>query len=242
MLLCHTSRNHLRKKVDALKKWIVFLSMLALLAACNEKQPEESQAQNVTPSEEQDESKEKDREGSFSHEAILEGADMTAFFLEDGAVAHFHGEGNEFATYTTQTEWLDERHITVYENNGGVELAKSYRIDDDRIVLLREEPLQTENETISIEERIELEPIRPYLIFPLAVGDQIDRWTVVSVDEIVDTPMQQFENVIVLEETFEDGAVSRSYFASGFGEIKRSYSAQDEDHTFEVTSEIETIE
>ncbi|MHC8517780.1 hypothetical protein [Sporosarcina sp. ITBMC105] len=222
-----------------MKKWIVLLSMLIVLVGCNEKQ-EESPIDS--PPDEQDGTKDVDREGSFTHEAILEGADMAAFFLEDGATAHFHGEGNEFATYTTRMEWLDERHVNVYENNGGVELAKSYRIDDDRIVLLREEPLQTENETVSIEEIKELKSIRPYLIFPLEVGDEIGSWTVVSVDETVETPMQQFEQVIVLEETFEDGAVSRSYFAIGFGEIKRSYSAQDGDNPFEVTSEIESIE
>lgn len=233
--------NNLEIGVESLKKWIVLVSMLALLGACNDK-PHEGSAVPVVPPKEQADSEDEGPVGILSHEAILEGADMAAFFLDDGAIAHFQGEGNEFATYTTRTEWLDERHVNVYENNGGVEFAKSYRIDDDRIVVLREEALQTENEIVSIEDVKDLEPLRSYLIFPLAVGIQIDTWTVVSVDEIVDTPLQQFNNVIVLEETFEDGAVSRSYFATGFGEIKRSYTALDGDNPFEVTSTIESIE
>ena len=84
--------------------------------------------------------------------------------------------------------------------------------------------------------------MKTYLTFPLKVGEKVDVWTVISLDAEVETPLQDFSNVVVLEEVYEDGAISRSYFAKGFGEIKREYTSEENGETFEVTSVIESIE
>lgn len=225
-----------------MKKWVIFLSMSVLLAACSNNQEKVNDGANSPPDEEVVE-KDGTGNGSIGTGTVADDIDLADFFLDDGAIAHFKGDGIEFSTYTTRTEWLDDRHVNVYEDNGGVEIVKSYRLEDDKIVVLQEEPIGTEGYTTTVEQLETMEPLKTYLAFPLEVGMKIDVWTVVSLDEEVETPLQKFSDVIVLEETFDEGeAVNRSYFAKGFGEIKREYIAQEEDGTFEVTSVIESIE
>ncbi|MFD1928007.1 hypothetical protein ACFSFY_08045 [Sporosarcina siberiensis] len=168
--------------------------------------------------------------------------DLSQFFLPDKTTAYFKGDGIEFSTYTSRTEWLGDHHVNVFEDNGGVELVTSYRLEDDTIVVLQEVPKETEIYTVTIEELDKMQPIRDYLTFPLEVGTVIDKWTVVSISEELDTPLQFFSNVIVLEQQYEEEAFSRSYFAVGFGEIKREYIAKENGNIFEVTSVIESIE
>ncbi|WP_438318058.1 hypothetical protein [Sporosarcina sp. FA9] len=213
-------------------KWLFLISLsVLLLVSCSTEKP-------VTFPDNKDNSEE---------ESIVElveqtDTDMSQFFLSDKTIAYFKGDGIEFSTYTSRTEWLDDRHVNVFENNGGVELVTSYRLEDDNIVVLQEVPLETEAYTITIEELDKKQPIRDYLNFPLEVGTVIDVWTVVSITDELETPLQNFSNVIVLEQQFEEEAFSRSYFAVGFGEIKREYIAKENGNVFEVTSVIESIE
>lgn len=224
-----------------MRKWrfLVFFSVLLLVSCVAEKPVTNVETEKPVSLPDIEEIPEEE-----SIEEPVEQAenDMSQFFLPDEKTAYFKGDGNEFATYTTRTEWLDDRHVNIYENNGGVELIKSYRLEDDKIVVLQEVPIGIEKYSVTIEELDNLTPIKNYLNFPLEVGTVVDVWTVVSISDELKTPLQTFSNVIVLEQQFDDGALSRSYFADGFGEIKREYIAKDNGNVFKVTSVIERIE
>ena len=171
-----------------------------------------------------------------------ESPNMKDFFLQDGSIAHFLGDGNEYATYTLRTEWLDDHHVNIYEDNGGMEMLRSYRLGDNQINLLQQVPSDAEGVATTLETIQDMQPIGTYLVFPLDKGDTFDKWTVTATDAELDTPLQQFQDVVIIEHTYEDGAVSRVYFAEGFGEIKREYSHKTNDNEFKVTSVIESIE
>lgn len=164
--------------------------------------------------------------------------DLSSYYLKDGQVAHFAGEGNEFASYTARTVWHDDRHVTVYEDNGGTVMARTFRLEDERIVVVREEGEQYEDYEPSAEELESLKPLNTYLQLPLEVGRSFDGWTVIDDSSSVKTPLQPFDHAVVLEKTGEDGTIIRRYFAEGFGEVKREFVMDD----FIVLSMIEQIE
>lgn len=222
-------------------KWLLLLLLsVLLLVSCSTAKPipDVEIEKPVTLPVEEDNSVEESNEESVEQTET----DLTQFFLPHETIAYFKGDGIEFSTYTSRTEWLDDHHVNVFEDNGGVELVTSYRLEDDTIVVLQEVPLDTEAYTVTIEELDMMQPIRDYLTFPLEVGTVIDEWTVVSITDELETPLQSFSNVIVLEQEYETEAFSRSYFAVGFGEIKREYIDKDNGNVFEVTSVIERIE
>ncbi|MCG3087977.1 hypothetical protein [Sporosarcina cyprini] len=212
-----------------MKKFTFLLLLPLLLMACTKETPPDST--EVPSSSEQNDTIQSENT-----------TNMKDYFLQDGSIAHFLGDGNEYATYTLRTEWLDDHHVNVYEDNGGMEMLRSYRLGDNQITLLQQEPSDAEGVATTLETIRDMQPIGTYLQFPLEKGDTFDKWTVTATDAELDTPLQSFQDVVIIEHTYEDGAVSRVYFAEGFGEIKREYSHKTDDNEFKVTSVIESIE
>lgn len=211
-------------------KWMPFLvAGVALMTGCR------NDVQEPVPVEEAviDEEPIIDREADIPSKV-----DLSSYFLKDGQVAHFAGEGNEYASYTARTVWHDDRHVTVYEDNGGTVMARTFRIEDERIVVVREEGEQYADYTPSNGELESLKPLYTYLQLPLEAGELFDGWTVTDDSASVETPLQTFDHAIVLKKTGEHGSIMRSYFAKGFGEVKREVVLDDS----VVSSMIEKIE
>ncbi|WP_052712127.1 S-layer homology domain-containing protein [Domibacillus indicus] len=173
---------------------------------------------------------------AYAYEPEAEEEDWQDYFLDDGQTASFRGEGIEYASYTARTVWHDKRHVTVYEDNGGTVAARTFRLEEDRVTIIREEAEQYNDYKPAPGELESLAPISVYLKAPLEEGASFDGWTVTDDDAVLNTPLRMFNNVVVLERT-EDGAVIRSYFAKRYGEVKAEYKADD----FAVTSVIEQI-
>ncbi len=164
------------------------------------------------------------------------------FFMEDGTIAHFKGEGNEFAQFTVRTVYLADDHIATYEDNGGTTVLKVYRLSDDAADLVLEQGDYYEEYEPSLEELQDLEPIARYFELPIEVGDKMDGKEVVQTDALAETPYENFENAFLAENIEEEGAIVRSYFVEGFGEVKQEFIMVDEAEEFRVTSSLETIE
>ncbi len=177
----------------------------------------------------------------YTPEAPEEAA-LSSFFLKNGQTASFRGEGNEYATYTTRTVWHNNKHVTVYEDNGGTVVARTFRIEDDRIVVVREEAESYEDYTPTVSELQALEPLYTYLQLPLENGASFDGWTVIDDSAVLSTPLRTFNHVIVIEKMNEHGDVSRKYFVKGYGEVKDEYEMAADGETIVITSEIEQIE
>lgn len=201
---------------------------------------------NPTPKKEEnestvDEEKEIDEKPSVKEEEKApDGYSLAGFFMKDGAEVEFKGEGNEFAQFTAKTQWLNDRFVNVYEDNGGTVMLRTFRIDKDKIVVVQEEGESYTEYNPSASELEQLKPQYTYLQLPLKKGEQFDGWTVIDHNAKLDTPLQAFKNVFVIEKENE-GGINRKYFAEGYGEIKREFIMKEGDEEFIVTSTIEKI-
>lgn len=214
---------------------------LLLLTACG---TNSSYEQNLPELDNQvTEENEKDPVGESTSEEESATEEPFEFFMPDASTATFLGEGNEYASFTLRTVYLDDEHIATYEDNGGTVTLKVYRISDNAVELVKEQAEFYEEFTTSSEELEALEPIRTYLRFPLEVGMVIDDWAVTEKNANVETPFENFENVIVLENEEAENILNKTYFVEGYGEVKREFRMQEEGQDeFVVTSVLESIE
>ncbi|WP_223634259.1 hypothetical protein [Planococcus sp. 4-30] len=220
------------------------LALVLLLGACGNEEPEvqipPGSDTNIT-ADDPERAEEAVSEPASEEEAAT--VDPYDYFMPDGSTASFLGEGNEYASFTLRTVYLEGEHVAVYEDNGGTVALRVYRLSEDAIELVEEQVEFYEDYTATREELEALEPIRTYLTFPLESGTVIGERTVVETDATVETPFKNFEQVVVLEREGEEDSLSRSYFAEGYGEIKREYRMQEEgQEEFVVTSVLEELE
>lgn len=173
---------------------------------------------------------------------IEEEINIKQYFLEDNSTAKFKGIGNEYAAYTLKTQHLHDNYIATYEDNGGTVMRRYYKISPTQITLINEQGEAYEEANPSLQELEEMEDISVYLKLPLEVGTEFDGWQITSTTTTVESDLQTFENVIVLEKIDEQGNQMRKYFAENFGEIKREFSSNTEEEPFIVTSIIEHLD
>lgn len=211
-----------------MKKLILILSIL-ILAACAREET------NPPPIKEEPSEVQKEEEPKNT-------VDLSTYFMKDGTTAEFKGEGNEYAHYMSRTQRLYDRYVSVYEDNGGTVMLRTFRIDDDKIVVIQEEGESYETVTPAENELDEMEPMYTYLQLPLNKGATFNGWAVIDEKATLDTPLQEFTDVLVIEKKGEDGSTIRKYFAEGYGEIKREFIMNEGDQEFAVTSTIEKIQ
>lgn len=165
---------------------------------------------------------------------------MRDFFLKDGTKAHFKGEGNEFAGFTMEIQEPYKDYFVVYENNGGIFLRRIFSVTDQQIYILDEATVDYKDEFPSLDQLNQMTPMGIYLQKPLKVGATFDHWTVVKIDETVETPYRTFTDAIVIEKK-DEHAINRKYFVQDFGEVKREAIQTAEGKEFTVTSELESV-
>ena len=174
-------------------------------------------------------------------EPIPTETNLNQFFLTDGSSAQFLGDGNEYASYSLKTQWMNENYVATYEDNGGTVMQRIYRISTDKISLLAENGEAYEAQMPSIEELDAMPEIGVYLSTPLEVGTEFNDWIITSTSETVETPLQMFTDVIVIEKKEEQGNVNRKYFAKEFGEIKREFIMYEGEQETIISSTIEKV-
>lgn len=167
---------------------------------------------------------------------------LSYFFMPDNSVAHFRGEGNEYASYSLTTLYPHENYVTTYEDNDGTVMQRIYHIQDDKISIIAENGEAYEPTTHSLAELQAMQEIEVYFASPIEVGATFNRWKITSTTETLKTDLQTFDDVIVIEKTNEDHSITRKYFAKNFGEIKREFIMQEGDEQFIVTSVLESID
>ena len=211
-----------------MKKYYLFLFIAMLsLAACGENNID-------TPNEVAPDQPNVDGKTEPAEETM----DLADFFMPDGSIVEFEGEGNEFASYTQKTEWIDDQYVNVYEDNGGTTVLYTFRVTDDQVDVIRREGEMYKEDQATAEELDKLTTLYIYLKLPLEKGAKFDDWEVVEVDGTLDTPYDTFKDVITIEKD-EDDILTRLYFAKDYGEIKREVVMEDESMT--VTSTIKNV-
>jgi len=223
-----------------MQKLIAFiLSVLLLLVACGTESSEEPNS----PDEDGKLTEEGSENGEKPEEQPAANVDPHDFFMPDASIATFLGEGNEYASFTLRTVYMDDQHIATYEDNGGTVILKVYRVGENEVELVKEQAEFYEDFVASSDELEALQPIRTYLTLPLEVGTVIEDWTVTETATTVKTAFQNFENVSVLESEETENTINKTYFAEGYGEVKREFRMQEEgQQEFVVTSVLESID
>lgn len=209
-------------------QWMLIILLMLILGACGT-----DTTDSEMPEDEGQQSEE---------EPEIDENDPYRFFMEDGTIAHFKGEGNEFAEFTVRTVYLAENHLATYEDNGGTTVLKVYRIEGDTADLVLEQPEFYEEYNPSLEELNALQPIARYFELPIDVEDQVNGKEVVLLDSLAVTPFKKFDHAIMTEKIEEDGAIVRTYFVEGYGEVKREFVMGEGADEFRVTSSLEKIE
>lgn len=218
------------------------LSFLQMLGACGDDEPNMPEVGTPETETEIPEEVQKPVEESENDSEEGEESSLSAYFMENGTTAHFKGEGHGFAELDIRTDYLEEAYVAVYEDNGGTTILRVYRLTDDRIELVEEQPEFYEEYTAAAEELNALEPISTYLEIPIELGDRVKDMEVVELDATVETPYEMFENALVAEQESEGGGLNRLYLVEGYGEVKREFIMEEGEETFTVTSSLETIE
>lgn len=176
------------------------------------------------------------------HPIVQDQMSLLTFFPPDGSIAYFQGEGNEFASFTLQTTYLDPQHIAQVEDNGGVTLLKIYRITDSKIELIYREPVDSNPRLPSSTEVAAYPVLETVLQQPIQVGTSFQGWTIQSITAKVDTGTKVYSNVIQVTRT-EDQFTTTNYFAHGVGLIKKEDRIEsDQEQPFVVTSTLQKIE
>ncbi len=176
------------------------------------------------------------------HPIVQDQMSLLTFFPPDGSIAYFQGEGNEFASFTLQTTYLDPQHIAQVEDNGGVTLLKIYRITDSKIELIYREPVDSNPRLPSSTEVTAYPVLETVLQQPIQVGTSFQGWTIQSITAKVDTGTKVYSNVIQVTRT-EDQFITTNYFAQGVGLIKKEDRMEsDQEQPFVVTSTLQKIE
>ncbi|MCZ8535890.1 hypothetical protein M9R32_01640 [Paenisporosarcina quisquiliarum] len=220
-------------------RYLGLLMLLFLFSACGQNSADKIPADTVNAP--QDEEAQEDVKEE-SQTSIEEKVELKSFFMRDGAVASYIGEGNEYASYQARTQWHNDDTVSINEDNGGTTVIRTYRITDDSIDLIKEQGEFYEQFNPTNEDLKSLPTLSTFLQLPLEKGTTFDEWTLVNVEQTLETPYETFNHVIVLEKTDDNGAIQRKYLVKGFGEVKREFLMKENDAEFIVTSILETVE
>lgn len=229
-------------------KWIKFLSILCFLlflSACGfttETTMNEGSNQNEKTNDEEEvinkDSENEQPDINSDDEAI----DLSNYFMKDNSIAKYLGEGNEYATYSARTQWHNTHTVSIFEDNGGTILLRTYRITDDAIELINEQG-EFYGDFNPTNDKLDAMPkISTFLQLPIVKDKEFDGWSIIEVGLTLETPLQEFNNVIQIQKTDATGSIQNRYIVENFGEIKREFIMNEEDSEFSVTSTIESIE
>ncbi|MDW0117196.1 hypothetical protein QTL97_09625 [Sporosarcina thermotolerans] len=220
---------------------LALFTCLLLLVSCTKEQNQDSDVIKDVSN---------DQEMQDDNEELIEETDqhpLLSYFMEAGKIAHFKGDGNENSNFIKRTEYMSENYIIEYEGNGGRGTLTTYRVEENQIVIVKQEfgfPMDYNNQDLS-ELEFELDSLPPlfeYLKTPFDVASaNYNKYIVTEVSATVETHYGTFDNAIVIEFMNAYKDIVRSYLVEGFGEVKREYFFSGEEEPA-GTSSIEKVE
>ena len=149
------------------------------------------------------------------------------FPMSEGTKWQYLGEGNEFASFTSEVLFVKGDLAQIMENNGGTISASVFKVSDEEIVRIFFKG-EEYDETNFLDE----EPNDNLVILkrPLKVGTKWETThgtrEIVETDAIVDTPAGKFEDCIKVRISL-DTSTSFEYFKHGVGMVKREFIYED---------------
>ncbi len=226
-------------------KFLWILSFLFFLSACGyntETNSNDGSNLNENRNDEERTNEDNDENEQPDINSDEDSIDLSNFFMKDKMVAKYLGEGNEYATYTARTQWHNDHTVSIFEDNGGTILLRTYRITEKAIELINEQGEFYGEFNPTNDELDAMPAISTFLQFPIEKNKEFDGWTIIDVGLTLETPLQEFKDVIQIQKIDVTGSIQNRYIVENFGEIKREFIMDEEDIQFSVTSTIESIE
>lgn len=154
---------------------------------------------------------------------------LLSYFMEEGKIAHYKGDWEENSNFM-RTEYLSENYIIIYEGNGGRGTLTTYRVEENRIYIVKEEfgfPIDNKQDQDQLELELDSLPLLfDYLRTPFEVASELteyNKFIVTDVSATVETHYGTFDNAIIIEFMNAYEHIQRRYLVEGFGEVKREY-------------------
>lgn len=158
-------------------------------------------------------------------------------------VKYFKGEGNEFATEVETLFQREGEYLSSFVNNGGTQILKVYQLSEDGIYVVYEQPEYYEENPPNLETIKNNFQQQEILTAPIEEGHEMEGWKIVAVDETISLPIGNLDEILILEKVYEDGSISKNYWAKELGVVKKEYYYKDgEKIELAVTSELERVE
>lgn len=171
--------------------------------------------------------------------AFENAAKLQLFLYEDLSTVTFEGEGNEYASYTIKSDWLNDHYVRYEQDNGGVVLAKYYRVDEDGIYLVDQVADEAMVKTVAELENSSV--LSTEFMVPVTVGTTFNGWTITATEASYTTPYDAFNKVIVLEKQ-TDTILERQYYVAGVGAVAYEFEMTDENGEVSmITSKLASI-
>jgi hypothetical protein len=228
------------KKIILLFNLIVFAVIVS--GCANKKQNEEENPDIVTPTPQPTVTQSvKDTANNDSEEDVVERRVEDYFPLKADTEYVYQGEGNEFASFTRYTDFMDKTNhrIQTRTNNGGTETVRVIEIKDKKVSVISivnecyyrdnfiDEPA-TEKEA----EVLLMEPLKEGTEWTLPDGR---RRYISGIDVKIDTPSGIYKAIEVTTE--ETDSVTKDYYALQVGLVKSDFSS----NGLDVTSTLSDI-
>ena len=149
---------------------------------------------------------------------------LRKYFKKDGDVAYFKGSGNEYASFTETTTWINDDYVQILVDNGGSITQNIYRITDADIRLVLTRNAEDEVVKPTLAELNSMETINTLLEAPFSDNWIFDDRTMFT-NVPFKTPYEEF-NTILVESKTEEIKISK-YYAEGYGLVGEVYTFED---------------
>ncbi|ETA79601.1 GerMN domain-containing protein [Youngiibacter fragilis] len=167
-----------------------------------------------------------------------EAVSVKDYFPFEGDVEYiFEGMGNEYATFTRTVDYIDGDRIQIRDNNGGTEIVKVIKADENEISIVF-----SRAETYFRESFLKKDSGKPEILLKAPI-EKGTTWTlpdgrvstITGVDVSVKVPYGEYKAV----EVTIDGATGDTinYYAKGIGLVKTVFNPG----TDEVSSSLKTV-
>lgn len=156
---------------------------------------------------------------------------MQSYFpITQGSTWSYHGEGNEYASFTREASYMQNNRVQFKESNGGTVTTHVFQVtesDITRIYFLGEDYQAANLFTIGFSPNDNTTVLKAPLQTGTAwVSGGIEK-RIVSVDARVTTPAGTFDACIQVESKHTDSIVYE-YFKAGVGMVKREFKSGNE--------------
>lgn len=229
------------------KIFIIFSLMIAFIVGCakNEEVDPNNPDNNDLVIEEQGETNEEDENSLDESDNRKEMTiSIDQFLPPENVVKYFKGEGNEFAEEIETVFEKEGAYLPTTVNNGGTIVLNVYEVTGDGLYIVYQLP-EFYEELPPKMEQISSEFVREEILrTPLKMGEVINDWEIVGVNESISLPIGPINNVLILEKKDdESGSINRQYWAPEYGIVKKEFYYEEEGRiTMSVTTELEKME